>query len=540
MVKALDDYRSPVHKVLGFLKKGRDDLRVKYRELMEQRRVAENQVRAVEKSRAQWRARAEAAEAELSALKKVIEPAQVAVPDRELVTNAAVSGELLDGPKVPGSIFSLELVTFVLRMVIEGAVSMRAASRISGLICEFIGGHRFDGLSHATVQNYLLRIGLDQIDKAIETCSDRVWIMDHMIAAGSLKCFIVLGISADAFARLDRPLEHGDVDVLTLIPTEVSNGAVVNDQLRELAGRRGVPLAILNDCGSDLKKGVELFQQAHPATISLFDIVHLASRLVWKRLGADERFSQYRQACCQSANRLRQSSLAHLKPPRPKTKARYMNVDPEIRWGRRALWLLDRVRNGQLTDRQQQRLDRQHVESQLGWLEEYREELNVWSQLCEIGQASCTVVRTCGYSPATTAELKATLGTGQTPAAQELIADLIAAVEQQCQRCAHHPGRLPGSSEVLESLIGKGKRLLGTSQNNNSLTGQILSIAASTVKLSVQTLLESLRRCRLAHVHTWLLNNIRPGIHVARSEDLSDPERGINLAQSQIAATPAF
>lgn len=65
MVKALDEYRSPTHKIIALLKKGRDDLRVKYRELMEQRRVAQNQVRAVEKSREMWRARAEAAEAEL-------------------------------------------------------------------------------------------------------------------------------------------------------------------------------------------------------------------------------------------------------------------------------------------------------------------------------------------------------------------------------------------------------------------------------------------------------------------------------------------
>lgn len=74
MVKALDEYRSPPHKVLALVKNGRDALRVKYRELMEQRRVAENQVRAVEKSRALWRARAEAAEAELSALKKRLNP----------------------------------------------------------------------------------------------------------------------------------------------------------------------------------------------------------------------------------------------------------------------------------------------------------------------------------------------------------------------------------------------------------------------------------------------------------------------------------
>lgn len=70
MVKAANEYRSPPHKVLAMLKKGRDDLRVKYRDLMEQRRVAENQVRAVEKSRTAWRVRAEKAEAELRELKK--------------------------------------------------------------------------------------------------------------------------------------------------------------------------------------------------------------------------------------------------------------------------------------------------------------------------------------------------------------------------------------------------------------------------------------------------------------------------------------
>jgi chromosome segregation ATPase len=68
MVKALDEYRSPPHKIIAMLKKGRDNLRLKYRELMKQLRAAENQARAVEKSRAVWRARAEAAEAELDEL----------------------------------------------------------------------------------------------------------------------------------------------------------------------------------------------------------------------------------------------------------------------------------------------------------------------------------------------------------------------------------------------------------------------------------------------------------------------------------------
>ena len=320
-------------------------------------------------------------------------------------------------------------------MVLEGAVSMRAAARISGLIAEATGGHRLDALSHTTVQNYLLRIGLDQITDTSEVTSDGVWVMDHMIAAGSLKCFIVLSISAEVFAKLCRPIEHRDVNVLALIPTKISNGTVVCDQLSDLATRHGAPLAILSDCGSDLKKGVENFQVTYPETISLDDIVHLVSRLIWKRLDKEERFSEYRQACYRCANKLRQSPLAHLKPPRPKTKARYMNLDPEIRWGERALWLLDRVRAGDLTDRQRNRLDHQSVEDQLGWLDEYRDALDTWTELAALGRQACSVVRRAGYSLGTTVALKETLGMGKSAEAQEMIDELVSVVSEQCRRC---------------------------------------------------------------------------------------------------------
>jgi hypothetical protein len=70
MPKDIAEYTSPPHKIIEFLKKGRDQLRHKYRLLREKHRVAENQIRAVTKSREAWRARAEAAEAELKELKK--------------------------------------------------------------------------------------------------------------------------------------------------------------------------------------------------------------------------------------------------------------------------------------------------------------------------------------------------------------------------------------------------------------------------------------------------------------------------------------
>lgn len=70
MPKDIGEFKSPTHKIISFLKKGRDRLREKYREQREKLRGAENQVRAVTRSRNAWRVRAEAAEKELNHLKK--------------------------------------------------------------------------------------------------------------------------------------------------------------------------------------------------------------------------------------------------------------------------------------------------------------------------------------------------------------------------------------------------------------------------------------------------------------------------------------
>ena len=70
MTKALDEYQSPPRKILAMLHTAREKLRQKYTEVRRQLRTAENQVRAVEKSRAAWRKRAEDAERELAEFKK--------------------------------------------------------------------------------------------------------------------------------------------------------------------------------------------------------------------------------------------------------------------------------------------------------------------------------------------------------------------------------------------------------------------------------------------------------------------------------------
>ena len=67
---AVNQFKSPPSKVIAILLKSRNALRIKYRELKYQAKVADNDRRAVRESRVNWRERALAAEAELEELKK--------------------------------------------------------------------------------------------------------------------------------------------------------------------------------------------------------------------------------------------------------------------------------------------------------------------------------------------------------------------------------------------------------------------------------------------------------------------------------------
>lgn len=438
---------------------------------------------------------------------------------------------------VAGSPFGADIIVRTLRLVIEGAISLRAASRVCNLVDQCDGGLGLDAPSQTTIQNHLLRLGLYLIERTDQRREDWIWLLDHTINAGSTKCLIVLAISLADFRRLTGAMTHQDLTVIAVMPVEVSNGEIVNGQLEKLATHFGTPLATLSDRGSDLKKGVELFRQNHPGVASYYDVVHLASRVIKGIFESDERWDAYRKACCSCANYMRQSQLAHLKPPKPKTKARYLNYDREVRWAVRALSILDRVRSGLLNDRQRKRLDRKLVEKRLGWLDGYRQRASVWMEVIVTGQTINELVRRSGYTNRTAAEVRRLGEHLQHEQSRFLVTQVAEEIEPMCRGLGD--GELmAGSTEVLESLIGKGKRLLHHS--GNSVTRQILSLAAATTRITTELVQEALSACRMKHLQEWTRENLPTRIHLDRRVDLHATQEEINLRNQMAAASPNF
>jgi len=438
--------------------------------------------------------------------------------------------------RIPGSPFNALEILLLIRLVIEGALSLRATTRAGCIIDQHDGGTGLDGPCQTTIQNYLMRIGLYLISRVDQVRSDWVWLLDHTVAAGSTKCLIVMAISLEQFRRLGRPPVHQDFTVIGLFPVETSNGEVVAGQLQSLAEQFGTPVATLSDRGSDLKKGVENFRERQPQTLALYDIVHLVCRFIKAILEADPRFDLFRKACCRCANFLRQSPLAHLKPPTPKTKARYMNFDREIRWGMRALAILDRVVGGALNDRQCHRLPKLPVEERLGWLREFRESISTWMEVIWTGKAITELIRREGYHRETASRIQAIGDSVQYAPSRTLIDRVSVEVHQMC-RGLDEGGSYPGSTEVLESLIGRGKRLLH-SGGHCGLTGYILSMATATTELTTDLVRRALTACRIKHVQKWVKKHFPEPVHTKRKNDLVPTQEEQNLRKLVADPTP--
>ena len=467
-------------------------------------------------------------------------PANAQVHSTGLILCEPVIIGLPSEAKVVGSHYDIGTIVGVVRFVLEGAISMRGASRICGIINNIAGRNLFEYPSHTTVQNFILRVGLYLLERN-QQHDDWIWIADHTYSIGTLKVFVVLGVRLSHFITLERPLQYRDLTVLLMLSVESSNGTIVQGQFKDLAKKVGNPIAILSDAGSDLHKGTELFQADHEDVISLYDIVHLVSRKIEKIMRADTYWDAFRQACCTCANAVRQSILGHLKPPKPRTKARYMNIDREVHWGARALQILDRVRCGNLNERQTKRLPLELVEAKFGWLDEYRDAIKQWELLSLTGRQVISQVRRHGYG-ATTIDAVSRIAESTTePKCKQFVDDVVATIKPMSEAGSRF-GRLPSSSEILESLFGKGKRLLGgtSAGTTNSLTGQLLAMVACTTQITPSLVRTALAAYPISRLRSWIKENFGYGLHYTRSLDLTPTPEETNLRKPKPAAIPDF
>lgn len=419
-------------------------------------------------------------------------------------------------PRVFGHTYRAGTIWLFLQLVLQAACSLRGASAVIGLLRDFCPEFTRQPAA-STGQTWLLQVGLYELQRPKEAADDWIWIVDHSVQLGTLKCLVIVGCRLSAWLAADRPVQLQDLSVMALEPVEKSAGPLVARQLEATTVQTGiVPRAIVSDQGSDLKVGISTYQAAHPQTTATLDIAHQTANQMKRELTADERWSKFIIAAGQAKQRLAMTPLAHLVPPTLRSKARYMNLAELIVWGQQTLRYLNDPRP--VAGRE---LDRALLSTKLGWLYEYRAALAEWDAAMTVVGSTLTYVRRAGYHQRAADELGCCLLPAASEMGQRVALRLLEFVK--LQSAAARPGEhLVGSSECLESLIGKGKRLEGQ-HSRSGFTKMILGLAASVVTPTYDYLTAALTNTNTQDVLDWCQTHLGVSLATQRRQAYPNP-----------------
>jgi len=400
-----------------------------------------------------------------------------------------------------GHQYPLRVIALFLLLVGQRLMTFRGAER--GLPLLFAFFHlSWPSPSRGAGRWWWLRLGYYKLTRTLPRSDDWVWIADHSIQIGPEKCLLILGVRLRDLPSDDRGLTHEQVEPLALYPVRQSNGEIVYPQLKETQQRTGVPTEILTDQGSDLRVGVKQYGIDHPATRSIYDVAHRAALLLKHELQDDALWQSFTHYATQIRTELQQTRLAALIPPNQRSKARYMNLEPLLRWGRQLIAWWEHPEP--LAD---YGLDPEPMRARLWGLHSWKADLEEGDALWQLAQTTVHFVRHQGYYRGAEQVLETQLslpyGTERT---QRMRQQLLLGVAHEGQK-AHPDERLVGSSEVIESIFGKLKELEGP-YAGRGFTGLILSAAALVSTTTEDVIQRALETVPTKQVRQWLAEKL--------------------------------
>jgi hypothetical protein len=415
----------------------------------------------------------------------------------------------------------------LLESVLSCAASQRSAAAIMRLFASWLPGVCETPCAN-TGRMWLLRLGLYELRRPKEQADDWAWIMDHTLQLGPFKCLVVVGVRLGVWRQNRRALQHGDLTLLNLTPMEQATGDRVYQALSQTLTVTGVPRLVLSDGGGELERGMELLRSDHPEVARVYDVKHKMALLLKKELQQQARWSEFIDEMSRTKLAITQTSLAFLVPPALKTKARYMNLETLIRWGRGVLGYLKRPRINP-----QAPIDRAKLKEKLGWLVRYRRSLEEWSELLAIASTTESYIRRHGYHRQARQRLIAPLAALATSAPakrmQRAVLDFVADQSHWTQTPSE---RLLGHSEVLESLIGKYKQLQST-HSKGGMTAMLLSMGTIVSQKTDEVLETALTSITSNDVASWCRTNLGVTLQAQRAFALARNKSRIqNMAKA--------
>jgi hypothetical protein len=508
------EFKSSLARLARLFRRGRDMWKERAADKQRALKKLRITVRDVSKSRDHWKTIARQQSEEIAALRALLEQPPEEPSGKGVLTEAVSCGGQIaptDMSPPKGHRHSLLVIRLCLLWYLDAHVSLRGVSEVMLSLVNLLGSALPLSLPyHQTVRSWLLRCGLFLLRRFVPRRNDWVWIIDETIRFGQKKCLLILGASLDHLQAHQGALEHHQVIVLDLWVTAHSPGVDIEDRLKSLARRVGMPQQVVSDHGSDLRKGVRLFKDANPNVIDTYDVTHKLALLVKAALTADQRWEEFLRFCTSSLFQLQQSRGAFLTPPAQRSLERYMNVDRHTEWAGRMLDVLDMPEKALVADllALSEEEAGSFLEENLGWLRNFRQEVAQYQRLLEVVKQTEQEVKNHGLGRQTSDRVWR-----QLPATVRRDASLGDFLKKLKGYLTEEGSKVPvgqswlGSSDVIESLFGKYK-WFGEKAPDAEVGPSVLALPLFTVDLTAELINEALLSVSVQDVRSWVDEHI--------------------------------
>ena len=417
--------------------------------------------------------------------------------------------QLIESPPC-GFKFPLKTIVMSIRLVIFGLCSLRGTKRVVGYFSDYFNG----GVPcHVVIQNWILRFGLYKLQQAAEKRDDWVYILDHTIEFGTKKCLVVLGIPLKLFRKNKCKISHQDVEILAISIVEKATSLSVTKVLRSISKITGIPVQILSDNGSNIKKGIKDFiEEVKDKYVvrQTYDVTHKAALILKHHLKADDNWKLFVDFSCKTKRSLIHTVIGFVSPPKPRDKARWLNLDVYICWAENILyWGKERMKKA----------EREKFNDKLSWVRMFKQHISEWRTMLDLLQALKNEIKRNGLSVNTKSSFEESISELNLNTSRLILIknEVLEYIEMEC---AEISGIYPGCSDIIESVLGKYKTFSGKSPMKE-VGKAVLTMPVFTSNIDLEEVKMAMESVSTEDVKKWLDKNIGESLFSKRKKAFS-------------------
>lgn len=363
-----------------------------------------------------------------------------------------------------------------------------------------------------SVINWTLRLGLSLLRGVVPIEEPWVAIVDASVDVAIQKVLVVLRVRISTIAQYGCALTLRDAECIGVRVASTWTGESVYEALQEVFSQSGMPAGILKDAGSDLKKGAVLVNdRSHGPTVQVIgDVGHAVANALEDEFGEQSVFKKFVSLICRGANKLRQSALAFLAPPKLRSKGRFQGITRLSDWAQRILPLLGETGHTK-------------ANSLAGRLRHfvpglccYGEFLERFSLFCDVAREFLQLMKHEGFSPSSCKTAEELLRKLPEKSRFRQRMTLWLQAQSACHKAlglGEMP--MPVSTDIIESLFGKLKAAIA--RNPKAEFNRIVLTIPTLCGTIVQQIIEqALQDASHRDLETWQRQNVRPSQWQAR------------------------